>query len=129
MLQANVLRVGCSLVEHWLFDSSWLIPDVSTACQSFGWFRKSIGRMGRGGWSTLLSPEETGIRAVRLVLVVFRSPLSLSRHGWWGGFRRAGRSCRHTASESLVFPWLFWGGVGVVWWWCGLVSVRVLRTA
>jgi hypothetical protein len=126
MPQANVLRVGCSLVEHWLFDSSWLIPDVSTACRPLrrgAGFRKSIGRMGWGGWSTLLGPEETDTRLFLSGVGCLQVAFELASPGWWGGFGRTGRSGLHTASVLLApevsgwgFGW-FGGGVG----WCPFV--------
>jgi hypothetical protein len=119
MLQANVLRVGCSLVEHWLFDSSWLIPDASTAHLFGVGFRKSIGRMGWGGSSTLLGPEETGTRAVLSgvgCLQVAFEPVSPWLVGW---VQACGPVLPSYRIRTLVFPELFlgwgWGGLVVVW--------------
>jgi hypothetical protein len=109
LLISGALAIRSCLVGH---------GDVSTAYVVCG-FRKSIAGAGRGGWSTLLGPEETGTGwFFRLVLVVFRSPLSLSRRvGGVGSGVRAG-----PASIPRLFPlfagfgW-FGGGVG----WCPFV--------
>jgi hypothetical protein len=91
-------------------------------------FRKSIGGMGWGGWSTLLGPEETDTRLFLSGVGCLQVAFELVSPGWWGGFGRTGRSGLHTASVLLALGFQGWG-FRVVWWWCGLVSVRVLRTA
>ena len=120
--QANVLRVGCSLVEHWLFDSHWLIPGVSTARDCCG-FRKTTEGVGWGGSGTLLGPEGTGTRLF-VVLVVFRSPLSLSRRV--GGVGLGVRAGLAVIPHPWFLPCEFFVGWGSGWFgggvgWCPFV--------
>jgi hypothetical protein len=73
--------------------------------------------VGRGGWSTLLGPEETDTgfcSGVGCLQVAFER----ASPGWWGGFGRTGRSGLHTASALLASGFSGAGGLGglvVVW--------------
>jgi hypothetical protein len=115
MPQANVLRVGCSLVEHWLFDSFWLIPGVSTARVVCG-FRKSIGRVSWRGSGTLLGPEETdtGLFGVGCLQVAFDRACLVGGFGWAYG---PVLLPYHTCTLGFV-----WGSGGLVVVWVGVRS-------
>jgi hypothetical protein len=81
---AGECSVGGLLISGALAIRFFLVDPRCEYCPSpfFGTgagFRKSIGRMGWEGSSTLLGPEETDTRLFMLVLVVFRSP-SNSHH-------------------------------------------------
>src|SRR4051812_14694329 len=121
MLQANVLRVGLLTSGALAIRSLRLVPDVSTA--RFGGFRKTIIGTGWRGRAHCWVLRKRAPRPCAGLVFVSSGRLGSVPPGWWGGFWRAGRSGLHTVSCRLFCGW--WGVGGG----CGLVSVRVLRTA
>jgi hypothetical protein len=74
--------------------------------------------MGRGGWSTLLGPEETDTRLFLSGVGCLQVAFEHASPGWWGGFGRTGRSGLHTASALLTPGFSGASGLGglvVVW--------------
>jgi hypothetical protein len=125
MLRANVSQVGLLIGGALAIRFLWSVSDVSTA-RLAGSGKPSSERA--GGPGTLLGPEGTGTRGPRVGLwlfVVFRplrlAPFLFGGVGWACGPVRPPYRIRCLRGLSAGF-WWFGGG-------CGLVSVRVLRTA
>jgi hypothetical protein len=123
MLQANVLRVGLLTSGALAIRSLRLVPDVSTA--RLRRVQENHHRNGLEGPGTLLGPEETDTKTLCGSCVRVFRPLGICSAGLAGWVLACGPV--RPPYRIRCFPWVCAGfGVGGG---CGLVSVRVLRTA
>src|SRR3954468_12843561 len=124
MLQANVLRVGLLTSGALAIRSLRLVPDVSTA--RFGGSRKTIIGTGWRGRAHCWVLRKRTPRPFAGLVFVSSGVSGRSFTGLVGGAWACGPV--RPPYRIRCFLWVCFAGFGVGGG-CGLVSVRVLRTA